>query len=118
MSPDEMSERLEDWLHHCSDAKSVKDCPACMGLRRVVCVEDDGPRRTWALFEGGRQVGHVRMRATPVAYRVGVSSALAWVPDRTEIRSVDKWTWEASQRTCEALGLDDLPQPRQTDPHG
>ena len=115
MSPDEMSERLEAWAR---SPESWHDRGLDPVTRRVVCVEEEGLRRTWVLFEGGRQVGHVRMRATPVAHKVTVSSALAWVPDRTEIRSVDKWTWEASQRTCEALGLDDLPQPRQTDPHG
>lgn len=108
MSPDEMSERLAAWEAHCEECRGLGLPPCGDGWRRVVCVEPEGPRRTWVLHEGGRQVGHVRMRATPVAHRVGVNSALSCGPVRTEIVSVDMWTWEASDRTREMLGLEAL----------
>lgn len=77
------------------DISSASVASAWTG-RRVVCVEPDGPRRTWVLYEGGRQVGHARlrldtMRAEPVgsAYSVGLT-----------------WTVEASDRTRAMLGLE------------
>lgn len=97
MTPEQMSERLAAWV---AEADEPCVCTvACVHTvtRRVVCVEPEGPRRTWVLTEGGRQVGHARvrlgtMRATPVgaAYSVGLT-----------------WTVEASDRTREMLGLDD-----------
>lgn len=96
MTPDEMSERLAVWACRCD--------LCCHDSRRVVCLEPDGPRRTWVLYEGGRQVGHVRIRATPTPYTV--SRVPAWGPPHTEIVSVDEWTVEASDRTRAMLGLE------------
>lgn len=69
MTPDEMSERLAAWVNvdsaqrHAEFLRGLPTNPH--GTRRVVCVEPDGPRRTWVLYEGGRQVGLVRLRAEP-----------------------------------------------------
>jgi hypothetical protein len=91
MSPDEMSEWLAEWAAtRCGCREYLTECAHCHhGLRRVVCVEHEGPRRTWLLYEGGRQVGHVRMK------QVNGWSGDWW------------WTWEASDRTRtrEMLGL-------------
>lgn len=86
MSPDEMSERLAAWTRVLwGDGRWV---------RRVVCVEPDGPRRTWVLTQGGRQVGHVRMRSR-------------WCRCRNPLCfDVVEWTVEASDRTRAMLGLE------------
>lgn len=93
MTPDEMSERLAAWARVLwGDGRWV---------RRVICVEPEGPRRTWVLTEGGRQVGHVRLRA---------QGEYAF-----EAHDLP-WTWEVSDRTREMLGLDDVPGLAQTVP--
>lgn len=85
MTPDEMSDRLAAWACRCD--------LCCHDSRRVVCLEPDGPRRTWVLYESGRQVGLVRMRG------VGASSGRPYGGARAE------WTVEASDRTRAMLGL-------------
>lgn len=98
MSPEQMSDRLHEWR------RDSERATGSIWSRRVVCVEPDGPRRTWVLYDGSRQVGHVRMRATPTPYTV--SRVPAWGPPHTEMLSVDEWTVEASDRTRAMLGLD------------
>ena len=113
MSPEQMSERLAAWVRSRDSARDVfaewRDTTVgdplveeAMPRRRIVCVEDEGPRRTWTLHEGSRQVGLVRMRMEP-RWEYGPTPSAAWA-------------WEASRRTREALGMDEPPQSRQTDP--
>jgi hypothetical protein len=84
MTPEDVAERLREWA-------SDVDCPDWW-TRRVECVEPEGPRRTWLLWQDGRQVGHVRMRAPGVGNFV----------------IVPVWTVEASRGIArEAIGLHD-----------
>lgn len=107
MTPDEMSERLAAWA---ATTRHIEDCGGGslavheLEDRRVICVEPDGPRRTWCLWEGSRQVGHVRMRA----------DVIAWDPYGSPRLYGDRWTVEASDRTRRLLGLDGAAESGQT----
>jgi hypothetical protein len=105
VSPDEMSERLAAWARVLwGDGRWV---------RRVVCVEPEGPRRTFLLFTGGRQVGHVRGRCAEAeawdrglreAERQGWTSAHRCGVDELRFRErVMPWTWEAANAGREVL---------------
>lgn len=98
MTPDEMSKRLAAWA---ADREWQ-----CAVTRRVVYVEAEGPRRTWVLTEGGRQVGHVR----------GRELLMAMLMSGDEMMCVMTWAWEASDRTREMLRLDGVPGLAQTVP--
>lgn len=79
MTPEQMSERLAAWERACPASHTRR--------RRVVCVEDEGPRRTWTLWDGAIQVGHVRGRQGPSG----------------------EWTWEAANAGLDVLrALDDM----------
>lgn len=104
MTPEEMTKRLAAWVAHCEECSGLGLPPCGDGWRRVVCVESEGPRRTWTLWQGTRQVGHVRMRG------VGASSGRPYGGARAV------WTVEASDRTRLLLGLDDAAESGQTDP--
>jgi hypothetical protein len=81
MTPDEVAERLHEWTDRGPG-------------RRVAYVEQDGPRRTWTLFEGPTQVGHVRLRERQPHGRPN-----ALVPE---------WHMETSRGIArEAIGLHD-----------
>jgi hypothetical protein len=110
MSPEQMSERLAEWA-----ADREWECAV---TRRVVCVEPEGPRRTWLLYEGARQVGHVRMRCVAGEQAEREETGLVNTRWAQVVMRHAAWTWEASDRTREMLGLDSAPQPSQTDPHG
>lgn len=109
-----MAERLTEW------AADV-DSPSWWE-RRVDCVEPEGPRRTWALWEGGRQVGLVRLRNSAAeswersareAEESGAWDVVAFQDMRIAERCMDPtdekwaapWTVEASDRTRATLGL-------------
>lgn len=85
MSPEQMAERLAEWVDHASVWPNNHD-------RRVVCVEPEGPRRTWCLWEGSKQAGLVRMR------NLGAE-------DMERDDCAPEWTVEASDRTRAMLGL-------------
>lgn len=91
MTPDEMAERLAEWVR-----EEWGDGPP----RRADYVEPEGERRTWVLSEGSRQVGLVRLRLWQGA------------------EGQREWLYEASDRTRAMLGLDDAPEPGQTGSHG
>lgn len=92
MTPERMTDRLAEWVRVLwRDGRWV---------RRVDYVEDDGARRTWVLWEGGRQVGHVRLRFWQGA------------------EGQREWLYEASDRTRAMLGLDDAAEPGQTGGEG
>lgn len=93
MTPDEMSDRLAAWVEHGGVWPNNYD-------RRVDYVEPDGPRRTWVLWQGGRQVGLVRLRFWQGA------------------EGQREWLYEASDRTRAMLGLDDAAEPGQTGGEG
>lgn len=93
---EQMAERLAAWADE-----------TWSPVRRVTCIESEGPRRTWVLYEGGRQVGLVRLR-----------SASEWVGFGSDMEPYCEWTVEASDRTRQLLGLDDAPESGQTDRHG
>lgn len=78
MTPEQMAERLAAWER---EPESWHDRGLDPVTRRVVCLEPDGPRRTWALYEGGRQVGHARGRQSPDG----------------------EWTWEAANAGLDVL---------------
>lgn len=99
MTPDDIARRCEEWTRDNSVPK------------RVVCVEPDGPRRTWLLFEAGRQVGHVRGRCQGLdddrhlqmlrranAPQLLIDSHECWLEGRLP------WTWEAANAGREVLG--------------
>lgn len=99
MSPDEMGKRCMAWVlgdvagPGDIDLSRVSVASGWTG-RRVVCLEPDGPRRTWVLTEGGRQVGLVRLR-----------NASEWVGFGSDMEPHCEWTVEASDRTRAMLGL-------------
>lgn len=86
MTPEQMAERLAEWAAETRLVTFGGDpWPACE--RRVDCVEPEGPRRTWVLWQGGRQVGLVRLRFWQGA------------------EGQREWLYEASDRTRAMLGL-------------
>jgi hypothetical protein len=116
MTPDEVGERLREWATWCDCHTHERQvCDVCQGLRRVECVEPDGPRRTWILFEGPKQVGHVRGRVEGVddnrhlqmlrrtnAPQLLIDSHECWLEQHLP------WTVEASRGIArEAIGLYD-----------
>ena len=52
MTPNEVCVALMAWERACPASHTRR--------RRVVYVEQDGPRHTWTLWQGGTQVGHCR----------------------------------------------------------
>lgn len=118
MTPDKMSDLLVSWVF-CGD-RFRGDQPSA--TRRVVCLEPDGPRRTWVLYEGGRQVGLVRVRnlaaeswerSAREAEESGAWDVVAFQDmriaeccmDPTDEKWASPWTVEASDRTLAMLGL-------------
>lgn len=93
MTPDDIARRCEAWADN-RPRIFPGGYERRVHLRRVVCVEPDGPRRCWVLYEGGRQVGHVRGRLRVIAALV---SGPVTMP-------VSDWTWEAANAGREVLG--------------
>jgi hypothetical protein len=86
MTPEGVAERLREWAR--------KIVVPRKRTRRVAYVEQDGPRRTWTLFDGPTQVGHVRLRERQPHGRPN-----ALVPE---------WHMETSRGIArEAIGLHD-----------
>lgn len=105
MTPEQMSERLATWA---ATTRRIEDCGGGslavhkLEDRHVVCLEPDGPRRTWALYEGGRQVGLVRMRNPGAEDMEREGCAPEW---SERMMRATLWTWEASDRTRAMPGL-------------
>jgi hypothetical protein len=100
MTPNEVAERLRVWAT--SGGTWAESTGFTYYRRRVELVEHEGPRRTWLLFDGTKQVGHVRLRERQPHGRPN-----ALVPE---------WHMETSRGIArEALGLDTAPEPGQTD---
>lgn len=93
MTPDDIARRCEAW---CVGPTSRHKAP-----RRVVCVEPDESRRTWLLFEGGRQVGHVRGRNPAGEDMEREGAGTEWV---ARMMRSTRWTWEAANAGREVLG--------------
>jgi len=83
--------------------------------RRVAYVEQSGPRHTWTLWQDGTQVGHVRGRCAAGERAEREEAGLCNTRWAQVVMRHAAWSWEASDRTREALGLDEPPQSRQTD---
>jgi hypothetical protein len=68
----------------------------------VECVEPEADRRTWTLWQDGRQVGHVRMRTEHYDHPIRRVVLRVYDQDLAE------WTVEASRGIArEAIGLHD-----------
>jgi len=112
VTPEDVVERLARWVASADATRAVlaewhdtteAHVEHAMPRRRVELVENEGPRRTWTLYEGPTQVGHVRLRERQPH---GRPSAL-----------VSEWHIETSRGIArEALGLDEPPRSGQTDP--
>ena len=92
MTPDEMSEQLRLWEDGLIPVGSWQDGRN----RRVDYIEYEGPRRTWLLWEDGRQVGHVRLRHRQP--RGGEKRGWCSLCHRDVVLTVD-WPWGFMPRT-------------------
>lgn len=90
MTPEDVAKRCAEWADN-RPRIFPGGYERRVHLRRVECAEPDGPRRCWVLFEGGRQVGHVRGRERIVATR--------------SFGDQPFWTWEAANAGRDILGL-------------
>jgi hypothetical protein len=92
----------------------------------VELVEHEGPRRLWTLWQDGTQVGHVRaVCGVALEYERGLMLR-EWLGEPecgdarerlARLQARASWTVETSRGIArEALGLDEPPQPGQTDP--
>lgn len=70
MSPEDVAERLHEWARMIVVPRKR--------TRRVEYVEPEGPRRTWTLWQDGRQVGMVQGRVTWTAEVHGWDETWTW----------------------------------------
>ena len=110
MTPEDVAERLREWERG----------PG----RRVAYVEQDGPRHTWTLWQGGTQVGHCRaVCGVALKYERGLMLR-EWLGEPecgdarerlARLQARASWTVETSRGIArEAIGLYDATQPGQT----
>jgi len=122
VTPDDIAERLREWVERIDP--SVAEFLHV--TRRVELVENEGPRRTWTLYEGPTQVGHVRaVCGVALEYERGLMLR-EWLGEPecgdarerlARLQARAPWTVETSRGIArEALGLDEPPRSGQTDP--